>query len=61
MEVINPATGDRVATYQELSEEGREVFEEFATHVAGEASLSEGHREALEEAFERLREAERGA
>jgi len=42
---------------QSQSEE--EVFEEFAMHVTGEESLSEGHREVLEEAFERLREEER--
>jgi len=38
-----------------------EVFEEFAAHVTGEENLSEGHREVLEEAFERLREDERAA
>jgi exonuclease SbcD len=38
-----------------------EVFEEFAAHVTGEEELSDGHREALEEAFERLREEEREA
>ena len=39
----------------------QEVFEEFAAHVTGEQGLSDGHREVLEEAFERLREAEREA
>jgi exonuclease SbcD len=38
-----------------------DVFEEFAAHVTGEEDLSEGHREVLEEAFERLREEERAA
>jgi len=38
-----------------------EVFEEFAAHVTGEESLSDGHREVLEEAFERLRAEEREA
>ena len=51
--------GGLASDLQSQSEE--EVFEEFATHVVGEASLSEGHREALEEAFERLRKAEREA
>ena len=36
----------------------QEVFEEFAAHVTGEQGLSDGHREVLEEAFERLREEE---
>ncbi|WP_118831772.1 exonuclease SbcCD subunit D [Salinibacter ruber] len=39
----------------------QEVFEEFAAHVTGEEGLSDGHREVLEEAFERLREEEREA
>jgi exonuclease SbcD len=43
------------------SQSEHEVFEEFAAHVTGEEELSDGHREALEEAFERLREEEREA
>jgi exonuclease SbcD len=39
----------------------QEVFEEFAAHVTGEEELSDGHREVLEEAFERLRKEEREA
>ncbi len=39
----------------------QEVFEEFAAHVTGEEGLSDGHREVLEEGFERLREEEREA
>jgi exonuclease SbcD len=42
---------------QSQSEE--EVFEEFASHVTGEESLSEGSREVLEEALGRLRDEER--
>ena len=38
-----------------------EVFEEFAAHATGNESLSEGHREVLEEAIGRLEEEERGA
>jgi exonuclease SbcD len=49
----------RVGDLQAQSEE--EVFEEFAAHVTGEDGLSDGHRAVLEEAFERLREEERGA
>jgi exonuclease SbcD len=37
-----------------------EVFEEFAAHATGNESLSEGHREVLEEAIGRLEEEERG-
>lgn len=51
--------GGLAGDLQTQSEE--EVFEEFAGHVTDEEGLSEGHREVLEEAFERLREEERAA
>ncbi|WP_103027163.1 exonuclease SbcCD subunit D [Salinibacter altiplanensis] len=38
-----------------------EVFEEFAAHATGEETLSESHREVLEEAIGRLEKEERGA
>ncbi len=44
---------DSLASDLEAQSE-EEVFEEFATHVTGEDSLSDGHRAVLEEAFERL-------
>jgi exonuclease SbcD len=52
---LNGLAGDLQAQSEE------EVFEEFAAHVTGEEGLSEGHREVLEEAFERLRDEERAA
>lgn len=39
----------------------KEVFEEFASHVTGEESLSEGNRAVLEEALSRLKGEEREA
>ena len=49
---------DSLASDLETQSE-EEVFAEFAAHVAGEESLSEGHRAVLEEAFERLNAEER--
>ena len=51
--------GGLASDLQAQSEE--EVFEQFAAHVTGDESLSDGHRDVLEEAFERLREEEREA
>ena len=51
---------DSLASDLETQSE-EEVFEEFAAHVTGEESLSDGHRDVLEEAFERLNAKEREA
>lgn len=59
LHVEHPTRGDvsslggMASDLEAQSEE--EIFDEFAAHVIGEESLSDGHREVLNEAFERLR------